>query len=292
MIGLLLTTVSCSAGKSVRSEPPPPKGTVVDAQPHKGTVVDAQPHKGTGVAAQPPQLVDEIRSSDFYQTGTASWYGDDFQGKLTANGEIYDMHKLTAAHQTLPFNTLLEVENLENGRKVLVRINDRGPFLKDRIIDLSLQAAQRLSMAGKGTAPVALRLVRWQGAGLSEDGPKMGLSKDGPEGVLPEGAPKGGLSKDGPEGDLSADRPAADSTDGECCVQAGAFALRVNAEDLLLTLGEIFPDLHFKVVGEDGMFKVLSESFPAVARCQAIIDRMAEYHLPAFARKPCPGKVE
>ncbi|MCX6555051.1 MAG: septal ring lytic transglycosylase RlpA family protein [Candidatus Aminicenantes bacterium] len=244
MIGLLLTTVSCSAGKNVRSEP------------------------------LSPQPAEEIRSSDFYQTGTASWYGDDFQGKLTANGEIYDMHKLTAAHQTLPFNTLLEVENLENGRKVLVRINDRGPFLKDRIIDLSLQAAQRLSMAGKGTAPVALRLVRWQGAGLPEGGPEGDLSKDGPEGVLP------------------ADRPAADSTDGECCVQAGAFALRVNAEDLLLTLGEIFPDLRFKVVGEDGMFKVLSESFPAIARCQAIIDRMAEYHLPAFARKPCPGKVE
>ena len=70
------------------------------------------------------------RGQDVFQTGVASWYGDDFHGKATADGEMYDMHKLTAAHQDLPFHTLVEVENLENGRKVLVRINDRGPFLK------------------------------------------------------------------------------------------------------------------------------------------------------------------
>ena len=249
MIGMLLSAVSCSAGKNIRSEPPSPRGTVVDAQPPQ------------------PAPREEIRSSDFYQTGAASWYGDDFHGKLTADGEIYDMNKLTAAHQTLPFHTLLEVENLENGQKVLVRINDRGPFLKERIIDLSRQAAQRLGMVGKGTAPVTLRLVRWQGE------------------------PEGGLAADGPKSGLPADRSDTD-LNSACCVQAGAFSLRENADDLLLTLGEIFPDLRFRVVAEDGMFKVLSHGLPATTNCQAIIARMAEYHLPAFVRKSCPGKAE
>lgn len=98
-------------------------------------------------------------SQDEFERGVASWYGDDFHGRRTANGEIYDMHKLTAAHQTLPFNTIVEVENQSNGLKVLVRINDRGPFVKGRIIDLSLAAARRLEMVGPGTAPVSLRIT-------------------------------------------------------------------------------------------------------------------------------------
>ena len=111
----------------------------------------------------------------------------------------------------------MEVENLENGRKVLVRINDRGPFLKGRIIDLSLKAAQRLEIADKGTAEVSLRVVRWGSWGMS---PVPGRRRGA------RAAP--------------AIRPAA-----SCFVQAGAFALRENAEDLLLTLADIFPDLRF-----------------------------------------------
>lgn len=96
----------------------------------------------------------------FVQEGIASWYGPDFHGKATSNGEVYDQSKLTAAHQTLPFHTLVEVENLENGLKVLVRVNDRGPFLKNRIIDLSNRAARQIDMLKNGTAPVRLRVVR------------------------------------------------------------------------------------------------------------------------------------
>ncbi len=102
----------------------------------------------------------ETPAAEIYQTGEASWYGEDFHGKTTANGEVYDMNKLTAAHQRLPFDTLVDVENVENGRTVRVRINDRGPFLKNRIIDLSFKAAQRLGMADQGTARVCLRVVR------------------------------------------------------------------------------------------------------------------------------------
>lgn len=91
--------------------------------------------------------------------GVASWYGPGFDGKQTANGEIFDTTKLTAAHQTLPFDTLIRVTNLENGRVVVVRVNDRGPFVGRRILDLSKAAAEKLDMVGSGTARVRLELL-------------------------------------------------------------------------------------------------------------------------------------
>ncbi|HET6528788.1 MAG TPA: septal ring lytic transglycosylase RlpA family protein [Balneolaceae bacterium] len=96
------------------------------------------------------------------EEGMASWYGPDFHGNLTANGEIYNMHELTAAHRTLPFGTILRVKNLDNGKSVIVRINDRGPYAKDRIIDLSKKAAMEIGMIGPGTAHVSLILLEGQ----------------------------------------------------------------------------------------------------------------------------------
>jgi len=93
------------------------------------------------------------------QFGMASWYGPSFHGKLSASGEPYDMWALTAAHRTLPFGTWVEVTRVETGKRVTVRINDRGPFIKDRIIDLSYGAARELAMIGKGTADVRLTIV-------------------------------------------------------------------------------------------------------------------------------------
>lgn len=90
----------------------------------------------------------------FVQIGTASWYGDDFHGKKTANGEVYDMHNKNAAHTILPFNTYVKVTNLSNNKYTIVRINDRGPFLKGRIIDLSYAAAKEIDMVGPGTTQV------------------------------------------------------------------------------------------------------------------------------------------
>lgn len=92
--------------------------------------------------------------------GKASWYGPNFHGKLTANGEIFDMNELTAAHRTLPFNTMVRVDNLDNGRTVIVRINDRGPYVNNRIIDLSRKAAADLGMINSGTSSVRLSLIR------------------------------------------------------------------------------------------------------------------------------------
>jgi len=94
------------------------------------------------------------------ETGVASWYGPDFHGKFTSNKEIYDMYDLTAAHRTLPFGTYVMVTNLDNGRTATVRINDRGPFVGDRIIDLSYAAARVLGMIGPGTIPVSLEILK------------------------------------------------------------------------------------------------------------------------------------
>ena len=96
-------------------------------------------------------------SSGYSERGVASWYGRDFHGKPTSSGETYDMRELTAAHKTLPIPTWVEVINLENGESVVVRINDRGPFVDDRIIDLSQRAAEQIGMIGAGTARVQVR---------------------------------------------------------------------------------------------------------------------------------------
>lgn len=99
-------------------------------------------------------------SSGFVQKGIASWYGPDFHGKPTSNGEVYNMNGLTAAHKTLPFNSVVRVTHRESGKSVSVRINDRGPFVGDRIIDLSYGAANKLGIIETGTAPVSLRVTR------------------------------------------------------------------------------------------------------------------------------------
>jgi rare lipoprotein A len=91
----------------------------------------------------------------------ASWYGPGFNGKRTANGERYNMNGISAAHKTLPFGTIVRVTNLNNGRSLDVRINDRGPFVKNRIIDLSKGAAKKLDMITAGVVPIKLEVIKY-----------------------------------------------------------------------------------------------------------------------------------
>ena len=93
--------------------------------------------------------------------GTASWYGKKFHGKLTANGEIYDMYSLTAAHKTLPLGTVVKVTNIANRKSVKVRVNDRGPYIEGRMIDLSYAAAKKLGYDNLGTAEVRLQVIKF-----------------------------------------------------------------------------------------------------------------------------------
>jgi len=97
--------------------------------------------------------------------GNASWYGPDFHGKLTSNGETYNMWEMTAAHKTLPMNTIVKVTNKRNGLSTVVRINDRGPFIATRIIDLSKQAAAKIDMIAYGTAPVSIEILGFKTKG-------------------------------------------------------------------------------------------------------------------------------
>lgn len=112
---------------------------------------------GLLVARQPPPPIEA--HSGATEVGTASWYGPGFQGNPTSSGEIYDQYQLTAAHPTLPLGTQVEVTNLQNGRAVEVRINDRGPFVKGRAIDLSYAAARAIGMVGPGTVPVRIEVL-------------------------------------------------------------------------------------------------------------------------------------
>jgi len=103
----------------------------------------------------------------YREVGLVSWYGEEYHGRKTANGEIYDMYAMTAAHRTLPFNTRVWVTNLENGKKADLRINDRGPFIPGRIIDLSKSGAQVLGILGQGTAKVTVEATGFAGGELS-----------------------------------------------------------------------------------------------------------------------------
>jgi rare lipoprotein A len=104
----------------------------------------------------------------FVQTGIASWYGEDFHGKKTSNGETYDMYAMTAAHKTLPLGVFVRVKNTDNGNEAVVRVNDRGPFVKGRIIDLSYSAAKALRLAIAGTAPVRIEALGYRGSGTDQ----------------------------------------------------------------------------------------------------------------------------
>jgi len=115
----------------------------------------------TSRVLDPANPFDDLSVLDPYLDGIASWYGPGFHGEATANGEIYNQYGLTAAHPMLPLGTKIEVENLNNGRKVWLRVNDRGPYKKGRVLDLSKLAAERLGIVDEGTAPVTIRVLRW-----------------------------------------------------------------------------------------------------------------------------------
>jgi rare lipoprotein A len=153
---------SIPSGSAV-PQPPPDILSIPDAVPR------AEPR---GARGNPPfyevfgkRYYVLASSEGFVERGTASWYGPGFHAASTSLGERYDMYAMTAAHKTLPIPAYAEVTNLRNGRKVVVRINDRGPFVGDRIIDLSYTAAAKLDMLLAGTAPVEVRVISARGAG-------------------------------------------------------------------------------------------------------------------------------
>src|SRR3989442_10501037 len=125
-----------------------------------------------GCARPRPAILPPVPARIGYEeTGLASWYGNPFHGRRTASGEVYDMGEMTAAHRTLPFNTWLIVENLDNRRTVEVRVNDRGPFAGSRILDLSYGAARLLGATGPGVIPIRLRVIGGSTSGPASPDP-------------------------------------------------------------------------------------------------------------------------
>jgi rare lipoprotein A len=143
----LLAAAGCARHKYT-TQPPAP---VPAPQPSQETAPPS--------SAPPPVERQPAVPGQYVEEGVASWYGIPFNGHRTSNGEIYDMHQLTAAHRTLPFGAIVRVTNLQNGKQIEVRINDRGAFVANRIIDLSLSAAQAIEMVGPGTAQVRLEII-------------------------------------------------------------------------------------------------------------------------------------
>lgn len=176
-------------------------------------------------------------SAGYAERGVASWYGKDFHGGKTANGEKYDMHAMTAAHKTLPIPCHVQVTNLRNGRSVIVRVNDRGPFVGNRLIDLSFSAATQLDMIRDGTALVEVRAVDSNGLAFSAPSPKV---------------------------------PPLDSL----YVQAGAFTEQANAERLIerLRAAGLGPAvLRRDAVGGRSMYRVRVGPVPSVADFDRVV---------------------
>ncbi len=169
------TSTSGAASASPPAGAPGPVRTVHDGPPSYmqdvSQIPDAVPVPHTGrYKASPYNVLGRDYNPmqdgrDYREEGTASWYGTKFHGQNTANGELYDLYGMTAAHKTLPLPTYVQVTNLANNRKIIVRVNDRGPFYSDRIIDLSYAAAKKLGYADQGTAHVLVEgidPVAWQ----------------------------------------------------------------------------------------------------------------------------------
>jgi len=210
---LCLLGLMASGCRSVSTAPPPREAPSVPQGYPKPYRVDGQWY-------QPIPDADGFR-----QQGTASWYGAQFHGRKTSNGEIYDMYGISAAHKTLPFGTVVRVHNLRNNQQLDVRINDRGPFVKNRIIDLSYGAAQRLGVVGPGTAPVEIVALAAPVRTIQQPG--------GQERLVP-----------------------VDLTSGNFTFQVGAFQNRTNAERLAAELRKKdYPHVHVASFDRgDGLF--------------------------------------
>jgi rare lipoprotein A len=178
LIALTGTLLLAGCGKRPQrvSIPPAPAPTVAETpQPEPATPPQEERTQATAetqiatakVPTIPPPPPLHAPPSAYVEFGTASWYGAAFHNRRTANGELYDMHSLTAAHRTLPFNTRVRVTNVGNGQSVEVRITDRGPFVPGRVIDLSYAAAKRLDMWRQGTARVKIESVTSPPGGAS-----------------------------------------------------------------------------------------------------------------------------
>lgn len=264
-----------------------------------------------------PYIVDGVRyepmnsSIGYSEKGIASWYGSDFHGGPTANGECYNMYAFTAAHKTLPLPTIVRVTNLENNKSVVVKVNDRGPFVRGRIMDLSYAAAQSLDIVKTGTAPVLVEAI-----GGSFHGEKKTVAMPGQRieetlpTVVPETAGEEDLAPLNPQ-QLAEQKKAAQETQKErdlgvpapkqsmpkpppyekrvitdttplkktnVYVQVGAFGEEARATNQQLELGHLYNTAHISAIDVNGkhLLRVRAGPFRSVADAEAALDNIVK----------------
>ena len=267
-------------------------------QPKPGTYKVGSPYQIGGVWYYP-------KEDPFYdETGVASWYGPDFHGKSTANGETYNMNALTAAHRTLPLPSIVRVTNLENGRSIKLRVNDRGPYARGRILDVSRKAAELLGFQNNGTAKVR---VQYEGRGDTTDGSPLPSASEGAATETPvkaapltsvstaELAPPPGAAATGattaaplpkPAETLTPHADAGSEPDGvvtkmevppstQLWIQVGAFTARSNAERLAASLATVgSPQISRILVNGRPLYRLRFGPFPVVEEADRTLDKV------------------
>ena len=202
----------------------------------------------------------------------ASWYGPDFHAKKTSNGEIYNMYAMTAAHKTLPMNTVVRVDNLDNGRSTIVRINDRGPFVAGRIIDLSNKAAHEIDMVRKGTARVKVTVLGYNGLIDDKNAPSVNSIEQKPEvekiEVIEDDVVAtnintniGMVSAPITTSKSSSKESSKSSSGGKFSIQVGAFSLQAGALKTVDEYKAKFPSKKIEYVENGGIYRVYIRGF-------------------------------
>lgn len=209
----------------------------------------------------------------YYQKGIASWYGREFQGKKTASGEKFNMNELTAAHKTLPLGSVILVKNLDNGKIVKVRINDRGPYKGKRILDLSYAAAKRLDMLGDGEAMVGLKVIGSATQDYSSN--DSAGSDEEVAGMTDTGKSSSKAKKHLSEGT---------SSDG-FVLQTGAFLSKRNAEKLSTHIGELLPNNEVTVFSDGDLYKVRISGISSKKEAETCKKILGKEEIPAFTVK-------
>lgn len=233
---LAIALAGCG-GRHIAANPPSPTGAPAESAPSVSPTSNPGGRTSPANSGRATSRPSEVPGG--FEQGLASWYGVPFNGRRSANGEIYDMYKFTAAHRTLPFDTVVRVTNLDNGMQTEVRITDRGPFVEDRIIDLSLAAARAIGMVGTGTARVKLDIIASDASNFSEPvHASASTIPASPPSSPPPNRPTINSASPPITSATSAppDRAALSINEGYFTVQVGAFGARENAEQLKRSL--------------------------------------------------------
>ncbi|MEE8340309.1 MAG: septal ring lytic transglycosylase RlpA family protein [Xanthomonadales bacterium] len=256
MAGLLsLLLISCAGEQKKEPEPGDgPSTSGLKASDVKDAVPRAEPparygnHTPYEVFGKKYTVLQS--NQGYHERGVASWYGSKFHGRRTSSGEPYDMHLATAAHKSLPLPTYAEVTNLDNGRTVIVKINDRGPFKKGRLIDLSYGAALRLDMIATGTARVDVRVIDVSSASQGQ--------------VLADAGGEHAIDREVDEGD-----------NGEIWLQAGAYGRREGAEQLAgrLEQADVLP---VSIHNIGNLFRVWLGPYVSAVELESVISQVIE----------------